>query len=213
MPPPARCPAGPLPAGGLAEALPVRRRQGSCHPLRPVPLRPRAAVPEPRPAPRPACIPLIQECASCHVGRTDETLKKPDDAPDDLPVRLLPCGRGQVLRQGHASKVSCTTCHLFIKENAYSGRIVRNTDPRFCLLCHRKADFKAAPARRPSSGPPTSRTCPTTRATRSGRASAAIRNRFTSSTPKGGPACPVMTPSAGGRCSSAWPPARRPPCW
>ncbi len=86
--------------------------------------------------------PLIQDCADCHIGLTDEQLKQPADHP-----RIFHCADchptiyASFMKDEHRS-ISCTTCHLFIKENNFSGRIVRNADPRFCLLCHRKTDFK-----------------------------------------------------------------------
>jgi hypothetical protein len=41
------------------------------------------------------------------------------------------------------SDVRCTTCHLFFRESPFAGRIIRDADPRFCLLCHRNADFRS----------------------------------------------------------------------
>lgn len=93
--------------------------------------------------------PLIQECTSCHVGRTDETLKKPDTHPKIFQCAYCHADLAKSFAKGSHTQVRCTTCHLFIKENAYSGRIVRNTSPRFCLLCHQKAPFKS------EAGPPT----------------------------------------------------------
>ena len=86
--------------------------------------------------------PLIQECADCHIGRTNEALEQPPTHP-----RIFHCAdchpritASFAENEHHA--VRCTTCHLFIKENSFSGRIVRNADPRFCLLCHRNTEFK-----------------------------------------------------------------------
>lgn len=93
--------------------------------------------------------PLIQQCVDCHVGRTDKTLKKPDTHPQIFECNYCHVSLAKSFRQGAHSKLDCTACHLFIKENAFSGRIVRNNDPRFCLLCHSKADFRSP------SGPPT----------------------------------------------------------
>jgi len=39
--------------------------------------------------------------------------------------------------------LKCTTCHPFFKETVSAGRIIKDTDPRFCLLCHRRAKFRA----------------------------------------------------------------------
>ena len=87
--------------------------------------------------------PLIQNCGDCHVGRTDKTLKRPDTHPRIFECSYCHSGVAKSFKQGAHAKLECATCHFFIKENAFSGRIVRNADPRFCLLCHRKADFKS----------------------------------------------------------------------
>lgn len=105
--------------------------------------------------------PLIQECSGCHIGRTDTTLKKPDTHPVIFQCNYCHVELAKSFAKGSHAKVGCTTCHLFIKDNAYSGRIVRNTNPRFCLLCHGKADFKAGAGSKtgagpkPNAGPPT----------------------------------------------------------
>ncbi|MEI6562751.1 MAG: cytochrome c3 family protein [bacterium] len=98
--------------------------------------------------------PLIQQCNSCHMGRTDETLKKPDTHPKIFQCDYCHADLAKSFAQGSHTKVSCTTCHLFIKETAFSGRIVRNTNPKFCLLCHRKEAFKGNAGGK-ESGPPT----------------------------------------------------------
>jgi hypothetical protein len=86
--------------------------------------------------------PLIQQCNSCHIGRTDETLKKPDMHPKIFQCDYCHADLAKSFAKGSHAKVSCTACHLFIKDNAFSGRIVRNTNPKFCLLCHQKSAFK-----------------------------------------------------------------------
>jgi hypothetical protein len=93
--------------------------------------------------------PLVHDCGDCHIGRTDETLKRPPTHPQIFQCDYCHPSIASSFAKAKHQKIRCTTCHLFIKENAFSGRIVRDADPRFCLLCHRKADFKSA------SGPPT----------------------------------------------------------
>jgi hypothetical protein len=93
--------------------------------------------------------PLVHNCGECHVGRTDRTRKKPEDHPMIFQCDYCHTALVKSFNKGSHAKLQCKNCHLFIKENAFSGRIVRNADSRFCLLCHREADFKAA------SGPPT----------------------------------------------------------
>jgi hypothetical protein len=41
----------------------------------------------------------------------------------------------------HAS-LRCTACHLFHRENESSGRIFKNGNRRFCLLCHEALPFR-----------------------------------------------------------------------
>lgn len=93
--------------------------------------------------------PLIQQCGDCHLGRTDQTQKQPATHPQVFQCDYChPAIAASRAKSSHKN-VACSTCHLFVKENAFSGRIIRDADPRFCLLCHRKADFKSA------AGPPT----------------------------------------------------------
>lgn len=69
--------------------------------------------------PRPASHPVIFECKNCHKSVIEDFAKRPH------------------------KKVRCTTCHLFFKKSDWAGRIIRDADPRFCLLCHRKAKFRS----------------------------------------------------------------------
>jgi len=86
--------------------------------------------------------PLIHRCRDCHAGRTDESLPRPDGHP-----AIFECDscHGGVAR-GFASRphrnLRCTSCHIFFRESEFAGRILRDSDPRFCLLCHRDADFR-----------------------------------------------------------------------
>jgi hypothetical protein len=90
--------------------------------------------------------PLIHRCRDCHAGRTDETLVRPADHPaifqcDYCHAQLV---ADFATRPHH--KVQCTTCHPFFRDSDFAGRIIRDADPRFCLLCHREADFRSADA-------------------------------------------------------------------
>jgi hypothetical protein len=90
--------------------------------------------------------PLIHRCRDCHAGRTDETLKQPADHPVIFQCDYChaPVAAGFAERPHH--EVRCTTCHIFFRENDFSGRILRDADPRFCLLCHRDAEFRSETA-------------------------------------------------------------------
>ena len=87
--------------------------------------------------------PLIHRCRDCHTGtKRDPATPRPKSHPAIFQCK--DCHKAVVVDHARRShkKVRCTTCHLFFKESDYAGRIVRDADPRFCLLCHRKAKFR-----------------------------------------------------------------------
>lgn len=88
--------------------------------------------------------PLIQRCRDCHLGRPEQVTKRPDDHPPTFECSYCHAERAKDFQTRTHHQVACTTCHLFQKESEFSGRIVLNRDPRFCLLCHAKADFRSS---------------------------------------------------------------------
>ncbi len=93
--------------------------------------------------------PMINRCRDCHVGRTDATLKQPDDHPPLFQCNYCHKEIAAKFAQLPHAKIDCTTCHIFQQVSDTAGRIVRDADPRFCLLCHGAADFRS------KNGPPT----------------------------------------------------------
>jgi len=93
--------------------------------------------------------PVVHRCKDCHRGRTNEFLEKPQDHPPIFECSY--CHKAQVedFKKRKHKKLQCATCHLFFKQTEFAGRIIRDADPRFCLLCHRKTKFRS------KSGPPT----------------------------------------------------------
>ncbi len=89
--------------------------------------------------------PLIQRCGDCHLGMSNKA-KKPEKHPVIFECSYCHEAKVKDFKQRTHSRVSCTTCHLFFKETSYSGRIIRDADPRFCLLCHRDAPFRSVSA-------------------------------------------------------------------
>ena len=87
--------------------------------------------------------PLVHRCRDCHVGRTDETLARPEGHPTIFECDYCHAEVAAGFAERPHSKVRCTTCHLFFRESESAGRILRDSDPRFCLLCHRDADFRS----------------------------------------------------------------------
>lgn len=88
--------------------------------------------------------PVIFECAGCH----DTPPAKSHLLCADHPV-IFVCGdcHAPVVDdfETHAhGALDCTICHLFHRENEAAGRIFKNGNRRFCLLCHEKRDFRKA---------------------------------------------------------------------
>jgi hypothetical protein len=93
--------------------------------------------------------PLVHRCRDCHVNRTDETLERPAAHPAIFECSYCHGELAEDMKSRRHEKVACGSCHLFVKESDFAGRIVKNADPRFCLLCHgagehRREDAAAA---------------------------------------------------------------------
>jgi hypothetical protein len=90
--------------------------------------------------------PLIHRCRDCHAGRLDESLPRPAAHPAIFECNYChPEVAADFAGLPH-HEMRCTSCHLFFRESESAGRILRDADPRFCLLCHRAADYRAADA-------------------------------------------------------------------
>jgi hypothetical protein len=90
--------------------------------------------------------PIVHRCRDCHIGRTDEGLEQPENHPQIFTCKYCHSEVVSDFQDRAHAGIGCTTCHLFLKENSFSGRIVRDADPRFCLLCHQEAEFKGGGA-------------------------------------------------------------------
>ena len=92
--------------------------------------------------------PLIQECRQCH----DDTPEGDHRAVADHPAifTCVDCHPNVVrdFEKRTHSFMRCTACHLFHYENENAGRIMKNGNRRFCLLCHEEAPFRVG-ARQP----------------------------------------------------------------
>ena len=93
--------------------------------------------------------PMIHRCRDCHLGRSDETMEKPEGHPHIFECSYCHSEVVSDFEEREHESVACTTCHLFVKDSEFAGRIIRDADPRFCLLCHGEASFRG------DDGPPT----------------------------------------------------------
>jgi hypothetical protein len=87
--------------------------------------------------------PMIHTCNDCHINRFDDKMARPEKHP-----ALFDCGYCHTdlvndFESRTHSEVKCSTCHPFFKESDFAGRIIRDTDSRFCLLCHQEGDFRS----------------------------------------------------------------------
>ncbi|MBU0753552.1 MAG: cytochrome c3 family protein [Planctomycetes bacterium] len=86
--------------------------------------------------------PIIFECRDCHEG----VMEKDHREVPDHPV-IFVCGDchpavvDAFKKKAHA-RIRCTACHLFHRENETAGRIFKNGNRRFCLLCHERKPFR-----------------------------------------------------------------------
>ena len=89
--------------------------------------------------------PLIHRCRDCHAGRLDERLR------GRRPIRPSSSATTATPRSRPTSP-SCRTSRCaarlppVLPGIGFAGRILRDADPRFCLLCHRAATIE--PGRR-----------------------------------------------------------------
>jgi hypothetical protein len=91
--------------------------------------------------------PLVHRCRDCHSGPArDAKLARPAGHPAIFECSSCHAALAKDFAGRSHRKVECRTCHLFIKQSDFAGRIIRDADPRFCLLCHRGGAFRAAGA-------------------------------------------------------------------
>lgn len=87
--------------------------------------------------------PIVYRCTECHDIKPDKSPKEVPDHPTifdckDCHSKLV----DDFSKRPHYKYVECRTCHLFHKENETTGRIYKNGNAKFCLLCHEKKPFK-----------------------------------------------------------------------
>ena len=89
--------------------------------------------------------PTIHECDYCHKKPPEKSYKDAKNHP--VIFECVDCHTAIVedfKKREHAS-MRCTACHLYHPENEMSGRIYKNGNRQFCLLCHEKKPFKDQP--------------------------------------------------------------------
>lgn len=89
--------------------------------------------------------PIVYKCTDCHITKPEKSYSETSDHP-----KIFDCKdcHSQIVKsfeqKPHNKYVECRTCHLFHKENESVGRMYKNGNARFCLLCHENKPFKDA---------------------------------------------------------------------
>lgn len=87
--------------------------------------------------------PIVYKCTECHDKKPENDFKDVKDHPTIFECK--DCHSETVKdfsERSHHNYVDCRTCHLYHKENETTGRIYKNGNAKFCLLCHEKKPFK-----------------------------------------------------------------------
>ena len=87
--------------------------------------------------------PIVYKCTDCHNTKPTKDFKTVADHPTIFECRDC---HAQVVKsfeeRPHNNYVECRTCHLFHRENESVGRMYKNGNAKFCLLCHENKPFK-----------------------------------------------------------------------
>jgi len=86
--------------------------------------------------------PVIFECDHCHDTSPEGDYREVAGHPVVFICRDCHPSVVRDFAKREHSFLRCTACHLFHRENETSGRIFKNGNRRFCLLCHERKPFK-----------------------------------------------------------------------
>ena len=86
--------------------------------------------------------PTIYECDDCHKEQPEKSYKEAENHPVIFECEDCHTAIVQDFKKREHGSLRCTACHLFHRENEVSGRIYKNGNNQFCLLCHEKKPFK-----------------------------------------------------------------------
>ncbi|MBI5326258.1 MAG: hypothetical protein HZB41_13470 [Ignavibacteriae bacterium] len=87
--------------------------------------------------------PIVYKCTDCHEKKPAKDFNEVENHP-----KIFVCKdcHSEIVKsfeeKPHHNYVDCRTCHLFHRENDNVGRMYKNGNAKFCLLCHEKKDFK-----------------------------------------------------------------------
>jgi hypothetical protein len=88
--------------------------------------------------------PIINRCRDCHTEPVGNDYSKVKGHPKifeckDCHAEIV----SDFSSKPHHNHIECTSCHLFHKQDETSGRMYKNGNAKFCLLCHENKSFKS----------------------------------------------------------------------
>ncbi|MFH1049713.1 MAG: hypothetical protein V1779_02145 [bacterium] len=87
--------------------------------------------------------PMVYKCTDCHTTKPEKNYYNVEDHPKIFECKdCHPDIVKDFETKPHHKYVECRTCHLFHKENETMGRMYKNGNAKFCLLCHESKPFK-----------------------------------------------------------------------
>ena len=86
--------------------------------------------------------PVVYKCTECHDTKPEKSFKEVQNHPTifeckDCHLETVNDFNGRP----HHNYIECRTCHLYHRENETTGRIYKNGNAKFCLLCHEKKPY------------------------------------------------------------------------
>lgn len=86
--------------------------------------------------------PLIHPCTDCHDDTYNETQPLPPGHIVTFKCADCHADLAKDAKTKSHKSFDCRICHQFHRDSEFSGRIYKNGDPRFCLMCHQNRPFK-----------------------------------------------------------------------
>lgn len=86
--------------------------------------------------------PIIHECGDCHDAVPESDFREVESHPTIFVCQDCHPDVTRDFKTRRHAFLRCTACHLFHRENESAGRIFKNGNRRFCLLCHESRPFK-----------------------------------------------------------------------
>jgi predicted CXXCH cytochrome family protein len=86
--------------------------------------------------------PLIHACTDCHLDPAIRSKALPDGHVVTFQCKDCHADVLADYKTKPHKDLECSTCHVFHQDSEFSGRIFKNGNPKFCLMCHQQQPFR-----------------------------------------------------------------------